>query len=518
MAKPQIHIVWFKRDLRTHDHAPLLLAAERGAVLPVYIFEPELWQQPDASLRQWHFIADCLHELNLDLKRLGQPLVCKMGDAIRVLQDLQISYDIQAVWSHQESGNLWSFGRDLSVKAWLKYNHIALHEIPQHPIQRGANAYRNAWQSQAEAFFNQACLPEPTFLPYVQAAESLPANLPLPPPLVAHEQIQPGGRSRGLQQLQRFLTQRVGQYLYDIAHPIKSRQNSSRLSPHLAWGSLSMREVIQAARQRQIVAPDAHQRSLTAFISRCFWQSHFMQKLETEPEIESQCLHPATETLRFDNDNALDYLNAWLSGQTGVPIVDACMRCLNATGWIPFRMRAMLVSFATYQLWIDWRLLAPHLAQRFTDYEPGIHYSQIQMQSGTTGINAMRVYSPVKQSLDHDPEGKFIQFWCPELQALPKDWIHAPWEMPEMIQTQFGVIIGQHYPAPLVDLAESAKQAKAKLSAARKDPNAKAQAKQVFEKHGSRLKRNRRTSAKTASKKTRNVVPDNQLSLFGDMP
>lgn len=513
MQKPKVQIVWFKRDLRTADHAPLLLASEKGAVLPVYIFEPELWQLNDASVRQWAFIADCLAELNQDLTRLGQPLVQLFGKVIGVLQELQKSYEIEAVWSHQESGNLWTFQRDLTVKAWLKSHNIAWHEFKQNPIQRGSNNQRNAWQTQAEAFFNQACLPEPTALPFLQPAGILPPNLPLPAAIAYPEQIQPGGRSKGLIQLNRFLNQRVAQYLYDIAHPIKARQNSSRLSPHLAWGSLSMREVIQAARQRQSQAPAQHQRSLTAFISRCFWQSHFMQKLETEPQIESHCLHPATETLRFDNPKALEYLHAWLAGQTGVPMIDACMRCLAHTGWLPFRMRAMVVSFASYQLWIDWRLLAPPLAQRFTDYEPGIHYSQIQMQSGTTGINAMRVYSPVKQGQDHDKHGQFIKIWCPELQALSADWIHTPWLLPDNLQQQYGVKIGETYPAPLVDIDQSAKDAKQKLAAIRKDPSAKAQAQKVFVKHGSRLKRQ---PAKRKPKALKEPVETNQLSLFGD--
>ncbi|HHT00523.1 MAG TPA: deoxyribodipyrimidine photo-lyase [Thiomicrospira sp.] len=520
MKKPIIQIVWFKRDLRTIDHAPLYMAVQKGVVLPVYIFEPELWLQKDASLRHWRFIHDCLIELNHNLNRLGQPLIQLYGEVIEVFEQLQNQYQIAGIWSHQETGNLWTFARDQKVLAWLKQRNIPWNEFKQHPIHRG-KSQRDYWQSQANQFFNQACLPEPDSLTFVQAQKSLPNDLPLPPAISHKEQIQKGGRSLGLKLLNRFLTQRVGNYLFDIANPIKAPQNSSRLSPHLTWGSLSIREVIQAAQLRQSLAPANQQRGLTAFISRCFWQSHFMQKLETEPQMERHCLHAATEYLRAENPNSQKFLQAWLKGQTGVPMVDACMRCLKVTGWLPFRMRAMVVSFASYQLWIDWRLIAPPLAQLFTDYEPGIHYSQIQMQSGTTGINAMRVYSPVKQGKDHDPLGLFIKTWCPELQAVPVEYIHQPWTMPVEWQNHFSVFIGQDYPAPLVDIDESAKQAKDALASLRKDPDAKRQAKSVFITHGSRAKRTKNTRSKTAKNKTsspgntsKNTVPDNQLSLF----
>ena len=224
-----------------------------------------------------------------------------------------------------------------------------------------------------------------------------------------------------------------------------------------------------------------------------------MQKLEDQPSIETHTLHTSFEKLRPSlSDHKV--LEAWETGMTGYPMIDACMRYLNTTGWLNFRMRAMLVSFASYHLWLDWRLTAKHLARQFLDYEPGIHYSQIQMQSGTTGMNSIRIYNPIKQSMDQDPGGNFIKQWVPELSNLPAKFLHQPWLLEDATL---------NYPKPIVDEKFARAVAKEKIYSLKKQIKNSDETISLVRKHASRLKRKPRKNKKTK------VVPTeiNQLRL-----
>ena len=221
--------------------------------------------------------------------------------------------------------------------------------------------------------------------------------------------------------------------------------------------------------------------SLISFTGRLHWHCHFMQKLEDEPRLEFENLHRAYDTLRTPAETDAARLNAWQNGETGLPFVDACMRYLAATGWLNFRMRAMLMATASYHLWLNWRAPGLHLARQFTDYEPGIHWPQTQMQSGTTGINTVRIYNPIKQGHDQDPDGSFVRCWVPELAGIEGSAIHEPWKSPLA-----GSLLDKTYPLPIVDHMEAAREARQKIYGTRKGPEFRQAAKAIQTKHGSR--------------------------------
>ena len=213
-----------------------------------------------------------------------------------------------------------------------------------------------------------------------------------------------------------------------------------------------------------------------------------MQKLEDEPAIEHRNFSRAYDGLREGSFDQARF-DAWAEGRTGYPMVDACMRALLLGGWVNFRMRAMLMSFASYHLWLHWRPTSVHLARHFLDFEPGIHFPQAQMQSGTTGINTLRIYSPAKQVLDHDPRGTFIRRYVPELEPVPDEHLAEPHKMPPLLQKMIGVEIGRHYPGPIVDHATAYRLARARMDAVAGRPDAMREAGRVLLKHGSRGRR-----------------------------
>ena len=477
-----MQIVWFKRDLRVADHAALTQAAQRGPVIPLYIAEPELWQQPDMSGRHWAFISETLNELRDDLAKFGQPLVVRCGEAVDVLETMRRSFDVTAIWSHEETGNLWTFARDKRVGVWCRSNNILWHEIQNHGVSRRL-ASRNGWAKRWDEFMAQPVSRAPHLEPIDIPEGAIPTLADLGIPDDDCPQRQRGGRSAGLERLSSFLNVRGETYQRAMSTPLEGAAVCSRLSPYLAWGAVSMREVAQATQARKrALAPgqSAWRKSVRSFSGRLHWHCHISQKLEDSPRIELKNFHRLYDNLRPESpDN--ERLSRWSAGETGYPFLDACMRSLHASGWLNFRMRAMVMSTASYHLWLDWRAPGLHLARMFTDYEPGIHWSQVQMQSGTTGINTVRIYNPVKQGLEQDPTGAFTRTWLPELKDIPDAYLQEPWKTDAARH-----VIGKRYPERLFDHVAAAKEARERVWAVRRDPAFRAEAKSIQSKHGSR--------------------------------
>ncbi|MEO1276825.1 MAG: FAD-binding domain-containing protein, partial [Pseudomonadota bacterium] len=428
----------------------------------------------------------------------GAPLHLAVGDAVEIFQQLHATLGAFRLLSHEETGDGWSYARDQRVGAWARRNGVEWREVqPAGVVRRltSRNGWAAAWDRRMAE--NQCAVPQlraiQIGLPHaVFAAETIPsaADIGLAPDLCPERQR--GGRRAALATLGSFLTERGQTYRKAMSSPVTGFDACSRLSPHFAWGTLSSKEAAQAgwARLAELRGDGAPARSgwvgsVDSFLARLHWRCHFMQKLEDEPAIEHRCFHSAYEGVR-EHDHDPAKLAAWERGETGLPFVDACMRALVATGYMNFRMRSMLVAFASYHLWLDWRRTGPHLARVFTDFEPGIHWSQMQMQSGTTGINTTRVYNPVKQSLDQDPDGVFIRRWVPELAGIDGAAIHTPWKLDRSAQRMAGVTLGESYPEPIVDHETAAREAKARIHAVRKGDAFQAKKREVMVKHASR--------------------------------
>lgn len=500
----EIDVIWLKRDLRTLDHGPIS-AARPAQTLVIYVYELGVTESYDWSDRHQSFAEASLAEVSKRLEALGIPLIIARGEIIEifshVLNQLQNqNMSLVRLLSHQETGNLWSYRRDQRVKEWCRSHKVEWIEFLQNAVFRGQKRGED-WAKRREKFISTPL--------YTVPPKSIPSNNKLESIVqriiedsrffkqsklilsTQHTIYELPGETEALKRLESFLDRRGKDYRFEMSSPMTAEESCSRVSAALAFGNISTRFVYKKTLQKmRTLSPQSnHHRSLESFLSRLAWRCHFIQKLETEPTLEDIEFNRAYAGMRAEDEETEKRLLAWDKGNTGVPMIDACMRYLNHTGWINFRMRAMLQSFASYQLWLPWHKTGRLLARKFLDYEPGIHWSQVQMQSGVTGINIPRIYCPIKQGHDQDEDGLFVKKWIPELRDVPNQFVHSPWKLSPLELAMFHLSSDSIYTNPIVDVEKSRRITLEKYTKFYNSPKVRAEAMRVYMKHGSRKKR-----------------------------
>ncbi|WP_049630086.1 FAD-binding domain-containing protein [Cellvibrio sp. pealriver] len=516
-----IALWWIKRDFRLDDNSALGAAlAQCAFVIPVYFLEPRVYRAYDASAFHLHAQLCALIELQHNLRLRGAELLVIHQDLPEGLEWLRKQFAFTHIFSHEETGADVTFQRDKKVAGWCIENNVVWQELPQSSVVRRLSSRDKRQHFIAQRLLESQPLAAPSYIPQPDMQHFsrhfyIPLLSQLVPDLIDSQiqwgSVQQVNERRAQRALDSFLHERGLGYRGGISSPNKAFFYGSRLSPHIAWGTVSLRRIFSRLQQRlqeldeQLdITPDDQllqrwQKSLESFSSRLFWRDHFVQRLESASQMEFRALNPAYDSINYTDDKSR--LQAWVNGATGFPLIDACMRCLQATGFLNFRMRAMLVNFACFGLHIHWRDLQYPLAKLFVDYEPGIHFSQVQMQAAIVGINSLRVYNPLKQLMDQDPECQFVHRWLPELRRFSARQIALHTDMP----------LPRYTPA-VVNAEHNVRQMKAEIAAIRASDGGREQSRLVLEKHGSRL-RNKK-SKRVAHKSVTDASA--QYTLFTD--
>ncbi len=492
-ARPDLGLVWLRRDLRLHDHTALqqaLQACRRVQlvfVLDTGILEP-LLRQGIRGDRRVLFLHRTLHELDLELRALGGALWVLHGRPAQVLPRLARQLEAQAVFTHRDyepeavrrdaevAGELAACGVDF--QSWddqVLMPPQSLHTGQGRPY-RVFTPYKKAWLARLRArggellrerdcpLGPQCLLPASADMPPIPGLDRLGFDQPvdLPP------QVEPG--SRGARHAWRTFQPRLRDYA--AQRDVPALQATSGLSVHLRFGTLSVRELLRHA-WPLLEQGDAGAES---WVSELIWREFYAQVLYHHPQVaQGRCLRPEYEAIAWDEAPGL--LQAWCAGRTGYPLVDAAMRELLRSGRMHNRLRMVTGSFLCKDLGLDWRLGEAHFARWLLDFDLASNNGGWQWVS-SSGCDAQpwfRIFNPVEQSRRFDPDGSYIRSQLPELARLDARWIHAPWLAPSQQLGEAGVRLGEEYPLPVVDHAQARRRTLQRYAVVRGDLPAPAQ-------------------------------------------
>jgi deoxyribodipyrimidine photo-lyase len=422
-------IVWFRRDLRVSDHEPLARAARRGLVIPVFVFDRALLHHPETGSARVAFLLAALHALDGDLRSLGGRLIVRSGDPVTVLPALVRETQADGIYAHTDVERIYGRVRDARLNRALAQQGMKIRWFE--PAASAAElmpypAYRELWYRE----MGQPLVPTPqrVAIPPDISSDPLP-GLEALGHRADEKPIPPASTAAARDLLQGFLEDKADRYYWQLSYP--SAEATTGLSPHIKFGVISVRECVQRVLQAPDGGDNRVRRSHQQLISRLRWGNGFTQRFRYLPQLELRSLYRV-----FDDDGWTfdpDLYEAWQTGHTGFPIVDAAARCLLATGGylaLNFRTRAIYASFLSNLGGIDWRYGALHFMRHLLDGDCPIDHYQWAMQSGVTHCvdkTWTRIYNPGQVAVDRcDPEGEFIKRWVPELADVPPEQLGSP--------------------------------------------------------------------------------------------
>ena len=439
-------IVWFRRDLRVSDHAPLYRAVLRGSVIPVFVFDRALLHHPETAPARVAFMLDCLHHLDQDLRQRGGRLILRYGDPVEVLPQLVRETKADGIYAYVDYERIYGRVRDARLNQELTQQGMKIRwfeAIASTPDLIPYPEYRDLWFKD----MREDLVPTPSQIsvPLEVKSEPFPDLLQLG--LIADTKVIPtGGTQAARLLLDEFFEEKVDRYYWQLSYP--GAEATTGLSPYLKFGVISIRECFQTAEQNPLTDAKA-ERSRQQLIARLRWGSGFAQRFRYLPQLEVRSLYSIFDQDGWEFDEAL--YQAWQQGQTGFPIIDAAARCLQETGgWkqLNFRVRAMYSSFLSNLLGMDWRYGALHFMRHLLDGDCPIDHYQWAMQSGVTHCvdkTWTRIYNPEQTAVDRcDPEGLFIKRWVPELAHLGPEDLGLP---PSLLL--------KNYPSPILNYKQA---------------------------------------------------------------
>lgn len=452
MNLKDINVVWIKKDFRVIDNEAFYLAEnDNKPYLILMIIEPSLvFNSKDRKSRYWKlFYKNCLIFRDYLLAKFKIESYILYGEFIDIISFLIKFFRINKIIVYREHGTLETFERDKKVKFFLSSQNINFVEISRDCISRGKEKLYSI--KEITNYYYNPIIVNP-FLEKAFKFDEIISKFSIDKKFlnfIKQDKLEVEvGENEALKVLDSFIQERSKKYLKSISKPYDSLFYSSRLSHFLSFGNLSVRFIFQKILNSKYYR--LNKRNFDAFFSRLLWRRHFIQKFEKDCySYEFQVINKYFNNLPITTN--LEYIERWKNGLTGIPIIDASMRQLLNEGWINFRMRAMLVSFFVFYLEQDWKYASYHLANLFIDYEPGIHFPQMQMQAGVTGFNTIRMYNPIKQSFLQDPKGIFIKKWVNELEKLPDYLVHTPWNMTTLDKLFYDFDVNKNYLPPIIN-------------------------------------------------------------------